>query len=601
MNSLSNIQILSGNRQLDLSALIKIARGLNRITRLALLSKLSAKISGSFTRLKNLLFRKISFTRVNTSNCETITWTTIPATDPSDRDIYVSDSTGVDSGTFDATHGSITNPYQTLSAGIAQMRDGHGDRMWLKKGDTWTNQNFTNFTKSGVSSARPMIIGSYGTGARPIIDPQASQFLTSSVTISNIWMIGLKCRSSTYNGTTSVNAIQFTTTANNILIEDCEISNCSVGAYWAGSNRHSNAELRGCQFLDCYSAVGGNAMGLIIGACDGVLVDFCTFDDCGWKPSVPGSTATIFLHSIYIQGGDVNAGGPGCTGVTVNATFNFNTDGMQLRGGGTCTNNLVSRTRVGYVLGIGSQQQQPSGAQVTAEDNVCLESQPATTLDTLAVSYRLGGVGIASTFNRNIAGRTIGTLSTDDIRSIWFTHPGDTSLVASALVSAADNILWHCGYWAWDNGTYGSPCFTFTGNDFQIDPLYADSRCFRCNPASVLVNQTASGNNYFSSQPEASGVWGEVNGSTMTIATWVGPSHLDDTTATFTDRTSGYYLAPERTLGQYYVSLGFTSLGTETLNHAAFVALARSQTKDTWVNAYTATFANDWIRKGFNR
>lgn len=90
----------------------------------------------------------------------------------SSRVVYVSSSLGNDgtgqvySPSSEALGGSPTNPtgsiqpYATLSAAWAQIRDGQADVMLLRRGDTWTENLFTN--KAGSSASARIIVSAYG-------------------------------------------------------------------------------------------------------------------------------------------------------------------------------------------------------------------------------------------------------------------------------------------------------------------------------------------------------------------------------------------------------------------------------------------------------
>src|SRR5262249_32824853 len=103
-------------------------------------------------------------------------WTVFtPSTDT--KIIYVSSSTG-----NDANSGLSANaPVKRLSKGVSLLRNGYPDWLLLKKGDTWTNEVLgAPFALSGRSSQEPMLISSYGSGARPKIK-------TSAATINNVF------------------------------------------------------------------------------------------------------------------------------------------------------------------------------------------------------------------------------------------------------------------------------------------------------------------------------------------------------------------------------------------------------------------------------
>ena len=77
---------------------------------------------------------------------------------------YVSQSTGNDAN--DGTHA----PWKTLTK-ASQITFTEGDRLLLKCGDTWTEGLEL---KGNGSAARPVMVSSYGTGPKPVIDRQDS-------------------------------------------------------------------------------------------------------------------------------------------------------------------------------------------------------------------------------------------------------------------------------------------------------------------------------------------------------------------------------------------------------------------------------------------
>ena len=85
--------------------------------------------------------------------------------------IYVSNSTGDDRT---GVVGDINHPFKTLAAGKSRLRNGKPDWLLLKKGDTWTDQQFGYLRIKGRSAAEPMLFGAYGTGARPVLKINSS-------------------------------------------------------------------------------------------------------------------------------------------------------------------------------------------------------------------------------------------------------------------------------------------------------------------------------------------------------------------------------------------------------------------------------------------
>jgi hypothetical protein len=78
---------------------------------------------------------------------------------------------------------SPSTPKQTLVAGKALMRPGIADQLLLKCGDTWT-ESFGEWTTSGTRATLPQVIGTYGTGARPIIQSGVVHGLYTTVEVN---------------------------------------------------------------------------------------------------------------------------------------------------------------------------------------------------------------------------------------------------------------------------------------------------------------------------------------------------------------------------------------------------------------------------------
>ncbi|CAN0464885.1 unnamed protein product, partial [Phaeothamnion confervicola] len=90
-------------------------------------------------------------------------------------------------------------PCATTSKAQSLMRDRSPDWMLLKKGDTWTggvNGATGGWGKSGRSAAEPMLISSYGTGARPLFkDGGLNTSCYSTIKTNGQFMaiVGIEC------------------------------------------------------------------------------------------------------------------------------------------------------------------------------------------------------------------------------------------------------------------------------------------------------------------------------------------------------------------------------------------------------------------------
>jgi hypothetical protein len=117
-------------------------------------------------------------------------WTVI--TPPSDaRVIYVSSSSG-----DDASNGlSAGAAVRTLAKAASLVRNGSGDEMLLRRGDTW-HESLGTWTKSGRSASEPIVIGAYGTGARPTVATGSGRALVTGTntyrTVNHLAIMGIR-------------------------------------------------------------------------------------------------------------------------------------------------------------------------------------------------------------------------------------------------------------------------------------------------------------------------------------------------------------------------------------------------------------------------
>jgi hypothetical protein len=132
---------------------------------------------------KRLLKRTLQMTIVSALfgvadiQAQSLSYTVLTPTPGVSRVVYVSSSTGSASNSgLDASH-----PVQTLAQGYALLRDGQPDYLLLKRGDVWNGEYFSNWNKWGpAGSATPMVVSSYGSGPRPIIQNNMSQIAGNS-------------------------------------------------------------------------------------------------------------------------------------------------------------------------------------------------------------------------------------------------------------------------------------------------------------------------------------------------------------------------------------------------------------------------------------
>src|SRR5205823_3879820 len=104
------------------------------------------------------------------------------------RNVYVSTS-----GSDGNSGLSSSSPVKSLSKAASLLRNGFADHMLLKRGDTFSG-SFPTWTKSGRSAQEPMLIGTYGSGNRPVIATGTSNGLLANTKnpVNNLIIDGIQ-------------------------------------------------------------------------------------------------------------------------------------------------------------------------------------------------------------------------------------------------------------------------------------------------------------------------------------------------------------------------------------------------------------------------
>src|SRR5262249_37437944 len=218
---------------------------------------------------------------------------------------------------------TINTPVKTLYKGASLLRSGYPDWLLLKKGDTWTDQALEtapgdNFGRGGRSSTEPMLVASYGTGARPLIKTvngyNAIQF-QGGTGGNYVAVVGLEFYSyqrdpsnPSYVGDANVlnaNGIFMLNGFGWQLVEDCKISfygnNLSYPVNDLG-NTGANLSLRRNVIVDAYNRdTVAHSQGIYTGGITGVLLEENLFDHNGWNATVSGGSRNVFNRNVYLQ------------------------------------------------------------------------------------------------------------------------------------------------------------------------------------------------------------------------------------------------------------------------------------------------------------
>lgn len=527
-----------------------------------------------------------------------ITWTTVPMLQQGDVIVYCDDTAGNDgnSGLTEAL------PKKTLAAAVALIRDGFGDRLYLKCGSTWTDQIISlDWRKGGPSAARPIIIGSYGTGPRPkIITPGSECFFSSNLTsqgipVKNVWLLGLEMYpSAVYDGSYNINGVTFQSQQwSNVLIEDCYIHGFSYGIVamgvnvpqtyeWAGMA--TNFALRGSIIYGCFRNNGQVVAGIYTYNIDGQLIEWNTFDTNGW---IADGQQSVYRRNAYIDNVNRN--------VVVQDNLFFGTDGIQMRCGETLVRNVFVRAITAIILGAGTPPINPGGVLVTCEDNTIIEGKDATvggeSCQGIVINNVKGG-----TVRRNIIANSLSPTGTTRAFMFWKHDVTDTLVCKNTDVS--NNIAHNWG----GNGLYldDAPASFWGGVTFTNNVMQNPDNSLFYGPelgAVVICWQPLKAVDFLSAGNVYRLAMGATNYSRIAyqdnppgdLSVW--KNGIQDSSSTSNLVT---YARPNRSTASYYASIGGSS------NHDALALDIRTnQRKNNWRQALTASAINLYLKAGF--
>ncbi|MEZ6186876.1 MAG: hypothetical protein R3F62_17930, partial [Planctomycetota bacterium] len=318
--------------------------------------------------------------------------------------------------------------------------DNQPDWLLLKKGDVW-DEAFGRWKKSGRSASEPMIVWSYGTGARPLLRTGSSIALKSDngsgtpTILHSLCFVGLHFWAHTrdpdsgfYTGTSGGAGVQWLRGSRDIVLDDLLVDGYTTNLviqdfYGDGS---TNWTLRNLVIVDAYNT-GGHAQGLYADGLNGLTVTNSVFDHNGWNASIAGAEATMFNHNIYLQYNCANLV------VTHNVLTRAASHGVQVRPGGVCDDNFGYQNPINILMGYNSGP--ISSGQVCR--NVLIEANDITedlprgwgiefrNVSSVLVEENLvAHVGTTSPNRRSIEEEAVGTY-TNNIVYDWPVSPGN--------------------------------------------------------------------------------------------------------------------------------------------------------------------------------
>jgi hypothetical protein len=283
------------------------------------------------------------------------------------RVIYVSSSGGSDSNSGT----SSSSPVRSVAKGLSLLRSGMPDHVLLKRGDTWREN--VSLSKSGRSSSEPLVIGAYGSGARPTINAGSG----TAIDIASGWVNNIVIQSiHIYSGSRNPGGGQFSRSAGgyglrfvagttNALVEDCQIDYFRFNVlFQAYANPQSNVKLRRNIIANAYG-LNAASSGIYAQGVNGLTVTENVWDHNGWNESVSGAGAIPLSHNAYLSEKNNNVS------VTGNIFANASSHGLQTRAGGNVTNNLFLNNPIGLSYGlVNGDYLKAGGVSGTVSNNV---------------------------------------------------------------------------------------------------------------------------------------------------------------------------------------------------------------------------------------
>ncbi|NLF04770.1 MAG: hypothetical protein GX593_07210 [Actinomycetales bacterium] len=282
---------------------------------------------------------------------------------------------------------SEAKPCKTLAGGISHLRSGYPDHLYLKSGDVWRDESLNTIRGGGRSPAEPMVVTSYGEGARPLLEawastPNTMSFNTGGRMVHHLSVVGLHLK----NVKLDDNHPEFTGKKadaqnsmflgghTNILLEDNVFDHRKVVfQHWDGRNVEDIAIRRNI-FTGAYTSTSSYSQddrpsNMYLSGIDGLLLEENVFDHGGWHPTAEGAAANMYNHNVYIQYSDLGA----THVVRNNIVTRASSHGIQMRSGGLAEKNFYGRNAIGMMMGYGQDKPLPAGTPVKAHDNVVTE------------------------------------------------------------------------------------------------------------------------------------------------------------------------------------------------------------------------------------
>ena len=461
-------------------------------------------------------------------------WTVVlPSVDT--QIVYVSSSTGddVNSGLSEEL------PKKTLSAAYAVLRDTMPDWVLLKRGDTWDGETFADqWEKSGRSADEPMLIGSYGSGARPLIKFEGHLFRNekNGPDRSNVMWLDLDL----WNANADPMSDDFDAAAQgyscfrwreagaDMHIENCRIRGFGIAVEITNRDDTRSSNRWTIRRNQIYDNKGQGC--LMLGQTD-MVIEGNFWDKNGWQISRNHEgrfAAHQRSHGLYIT--DINM-----TNLTVkdNIITRSCSHGVHFRPGGLLEGNVLIYNPISLESGYPNPpNSMPDGVDLVMRDNLVLHGT-----DISDKAIRGSGISL-----KNIRSALVENNLVLHVRS-RFTNTYGFQIRGSAQNPSRNIVIRDNIFWNWDRG----------GPDLKGTDQY-------------VTIESETGNYYYDHSPIPAG-------------------NFDAETTNWVD--------PNRTIETYMKSLN------RKPDFEGFINETRKMSKANWKDEYTAQGIQSYFRAGF--
>lgn len=513
--------------------------------------------SGSLTANDFVRFQNFYAARDPRANCDGSTggWTDLTAP-PGSLTYYVA------ANGSDSNPGTEALPFRTLGRGTDAIRQGFPDQLLLRCGDTWTE---TIDVKWSGSDTTYLVIGSYGTGARPklLVNDQAIFAGGAPVGLA---IVGLHIE---YTGSEdNKSSLYFREGTRNILIEDCFIAKYGDGIvmHESAPGRLTDIKIRRNIIVDTDDGTT-RSQGVFFGVTDGLLLEGNVIDRTGWPNGIANTNGH---HAVYIHETC------GAAVVKDNIFARSLSHGMQQRPGGECRNNLLLDNAINCYVGGAA------GVSNVVAHNVAIEAHDITTADRRGTAFELGGFG---TIEYNLAAYQ--TKGTADIAAFAFSGFNSGTVRGNYVYDWGTplNAGWETAV-QWDGG---SGSILFEDNTLYMPTV---GMLVRHESRPLSGQFTYRNNTYWTSTPSGGvGGYSQFSTGSGAFVAWSGWQAA-------AGEAGSVYLSvapedPDATMASYLTGIGFDP-GTDAI--ATFIANAKLNGKAAWDVRFTADAFNDWAR-----